>query len=72
MALTPLRYARLEAELTQFDVARKTGIPTGRISMLERGLLVPSDSEIRALARVLSVPLERLCGDAWQAAPQGS
>ena len=67
MALTPLRWARLQAELTQFDVARMTGIATGRISMLERGLLKPSERERRALAEVLSVAPDRLHADVGEA-----
>jgi transcriptional regulator with XRE-family HTH domain len=56
MALTPLRRARLEADLTQFTVSHETGISTSRISLLERSLVEPTDEEAQRLAKLLKRP----------------
>jgi len=36
---------RNERHLTRADVAEKTGIPTSRLSELERGVRIPMDSQ---------------------------
>lgn len=52
--LSHLRLARLNADLTLFDIQRLTGIPMSRLSMLERRLVKPNDDERRRLATALN------------------
>lgn len=40
---SPLRIARLEQGLRLADVAKKAGISTGYLSMIERGLEAPAE-----------------------------
>ena len=48
--LTPLRQLRLAAGLTLSEVARRSGINKGRLSIIERGV-PPTDAEA---ARILA------------------
>ena len=49
-----LREARLKANrMTQFQLFLKTGIDTPRISRIENNLIVPTEKEIKAIARTL-------------------
>jgi transcriptional regulator with XRE-family HTH domain len=58
--LTQLRRARLDAGLTQFQLSARTGISTGRLSLLERELVQPSDAERERIeAALAAVPVHR-------------
>lgn len=48
-----LRVRRVELDVTQFEIARKSGIGETRLSRIENGLIDPLDHERAALARVL-------------------
>ena len=60
--LSPLRHARLDADLTLFDMQQRTGIPMSRLSMFERLLVEPRASDREALARVLGRSVMELFG----------
>lgn len=59
-ALTPLRLARLHAQVPQFVVAKRARMSASRLSVLERGHDEPHRHERAALSRVLGVPEEQL------------
>ncbi len=48
-----LKIVRITQGLTQFTVSQSAGISQGRFSMLERGLVDPTDEERDRLAAVL-------------------
>jgi transcriptional regulator with XRE-family HTH domain len=50
--LNPLRLARLENELTQWDVAKQTGISQSLISLYEKEVLEPKEEHRQALAKL--------------------
>jgi len=54
MTATPFKIERVKRELTQVELAAKSGIPQHRISLLERGVK-PSPDEAQALATALNV-----------------
>lgn len=47
---------RHQSGLSLREVGRKSGISNGLISLMERGLLIPSAEEIDALAAALNLP----------------
>ena len=47
---TPIRQIRLAAGLTLREVARRTGINPGRLSIIERGVSPTDDEAARILA----------------------
>lgn len=51
--LTRFKLARLNAGLTQFGLAKATGIGTCRLSLLERGLVEFRDRELQAVAKAV-------------------
>lgn len=58
--MTALRAARKAQNLTQFELAKRTGCAQSYISMLEQGL-EPSRSDIAGrIAAVLGVPVDAL------------
>jgi transcriptional regulator with XRE-family HTH domain len=60
--LNPLRLARLENELTQWDVAKQTGISQTVISLYEREVLEPKEEHRQALAKLYG----KTAGELWQ------
>jgi transcriptional regulator with XRE-family HTH domain len=58
--LNPLRLARLENELTQWDVAKQTGISQTVISLYEREVLEPKEKHREALAKLYGREMENL------------
>ena len=50
---TPLRQVRIAAGLTLREVARRTGINPGRLSIIERGVS-PTDDEARRIVEALN------------------
>ncbi len=57
-----LRTARLEAELTQADVAEHVGVATEVYGRMERGLLTPSVPSLRKLCLVLRLDANAVLG----------
>ena len=52
--VSALRLERVIKEMTQTELARRTGIPQWRISLVERGKQ-PSLAEVKAIATALGV-----------------
>jgi transcriptional regulator with XRE-family HTH domain len=61
--MNPLRLGRLLKELTQIDLATRSGVPVGRIHLIERGRVSPGQDEIEKLAKALGVDSAALQGD---------
>jgi len=59
MAATPFKIERIKQELTQTELAARSGIPQHRISLLERGVR-PRPDEVRALADAFKVDPQEL------------
>jgi hypothetical protein len=55
---TPFKAMRVATGLSQREVARRAGINSGRMSVIERGL-VPSEDERRRLLAVLTAALNK-------------
>lgn len=53
--LSALRLARLQRGLVQTKLARLAGMSASRLSLVERGMAIPSPAEMEALARVLAI-----------------
>lgn len=51
---------RPSVAITQDKLSRKTGIPYGRLAKFESGLVVPTDRELRAIAKVLKTSVENI------------
>ena len=58
--MTPLRRRRLELGLPQWAVARRAGIPAGRLSFAERRVSTLTSRERTAVAAVLGTDEEHL------------
>lgn len=54
--LSPLRLARILAQKTQFEIARRARMSPARLSLIERGHDDPTASERAALAAALGAP----------------
>jgi DNA-binding XRE family transcriptional regulator len=61
--LTPLRRARLEKGLTQWDLMLRTDIPQSKISMIEREYCTPSQQEARRIAKALRIKTTDIFGE---------
>jgi transcriptional regulator with XRE-family HTH domain len=53
-----LKIARIKSGLTQFEVAKKSGIHPNTYAKIERGVQAPSFATIKRLAKVLNVKIE--------------
>jgi transcriptional regulator with XRE-family HTH domain len=62
-----LRSLRLERDLSLDDLAAKTGVTKGFLSLVERGLKAPSISTVMALSRAFGLPISRLFEEASHA-----
>jgi len=58
-----IRLFRLLHGLTQIDLGRESGVPASRISLIERGHLLPSPRDLERLSQVLDVPEKEMIGD---------
>lgn len=56
------RAARLQAKLTQADVAERVGLQTEVYGRLERGVMMPSVPTLRKIAVVLKLPSDVIIG----------
>jgi transcriptional regulator with XRE-family HTH domain len=55
-----LKAIRIKRQLTQEELAQKTGLSTSFISSLERGIDAPSFKSLESIAQVLNVPVKEL------------
>lgn len=60
---TALQRCRIEAELTQVELARRTGISQPRIAILEAGAAKPSRQTAEKIAMALGMERERVFPD---------
>jgi transcriptional regulator with XRE-family HTH domain len=58
--LSKLRLMRLQQNVTQIELALKTGIPQSSISLFERSILHPNDRQQEKFADTLNVRVEFL------------
>ena len=58
-----VRFYRLQAELTQSQLARRAGLNQGFLSEIERGRRRPSAATARAIAAALDLPVAVLVGE---------
>jgi len=58
--ISRMREKRFYAQLSIYEMSKKTGIDPGRISLIERGYKVPRDDEKHKIAKALSVRVEEL------------
>lgn len=56
MPVTAMRHARIDAGVILFVLSQRTAISTGRLSLIERNLVVPSAEERQRIAEVLGKP----------------
>ncbi|HOA74080.1 MAG TPA: helix-turn-helix domain-containing protein [Phycisphaerae bacterium] len=61
-----IRYYRMQAELTQKELARRAGVNQGFLSEIERGYRKPSPSSLRALAVALDIAPAVLIGESLE------
>ncbi|MCY1082345.1 helix-turn-helix domain-containing protein [Archangium lansingense] len=64
------RTARVQARLTQVDVAERIGLATEVYGRLERGLMLPSVPTLWRLCLTLRIPADHLLGFAVESPPQ--
>jgi len=67
-----LKLLRLNAGLSQWELARAAGISQGRYSMIERTLISPTPEEREALAKALSAPASSLFRAVVKSRPAGA
>ena len=60
MPPSPLRMARLTADMTLYDLGRKAAIVESRLSLLERNLITQTWEEKERLAYALGKPVGKL------------
>jgi transcriptional regulator with XRE-family HTH domain len=51
---------RAKTRKTQFDIRLATGIHQSKLSNIERGYVVPTAAEKRAIAKALRVPVAKI------------
>ena len=52
----PIRMIRIMSEKTQDDIFRETGIQPSKYSRIERGVVPPTDKELRLLVKAFDLP----------------
>jgi transcriptional regulator with XRE-family HTH domain len=55
-----LKTLRIEKQMTQEELAKKTDLSTSFISSLERGIDAPSFESLERIAQALNVPVKEL------------
>ena len=55
-----IKLLRISVSQSQWHLAREAGISQGRYSMIERGLIEPTEKERERLSRVLNAPASTL------------
>ena len=56
--VTKLEVERRKRFMSQWDLARSTGIIQTRLSLIERGEVKPEEQEMGAIAKALGIPFE--------------
>lgn len=56
--ISPMREKRFFAQISIYDLAIKTGIDPGRISLIERGYKIPRKDEKEAIVRALNCDVQ--------------
>ena len=67
-----LRLERLQKELSQYQLERRTGIAQARLSLLERGFRVPTVEEQAKLADALGCSVEEIRTEDWPQEPDSA
>lgn len=62
-----IKLLRLSATQSQWDLARAAGMSQGRYSMIERGLIEPTEVERERIAQIFNVPPSTLFRPACRA-----
>lgn len=60
MPASPIKHARIDRNLTLFDLGRLTRINPGRLSMIERSLVTARPDEVERIAVALGTRAEEL------------
>ena len=55
-----IKLLRMSRALSQWELSRESGMSQGRYSMIERGLIEPTEEERVRLAEILGVPASTL------------
>ena len=55
-----IKLLRMSHGLSQWELARQSGMSQGRYSMIERGLVEPASVELERLATILHAPASTL------------
>ncbi len=58
--VTKLEVERRKRFMSQWDLARSTGIIQTRLSLIERGEVKPKEGEIGAIAKALGIPFKEV------------
>lgn len=58
--MNELKFLRLLQELSQWELAHRSDMSQGRLSMIERGFFPPTDEELQRLAQILQAPAATL------------
>jgi DNA-binding XRE family transcriptional regulator len=53
--------ARVRRRKTQWDIRKETGIHQSKVSLIERGYVVPSEKEKAMIAEVLGFKINDIC-----------
>ena len=64
-----IKFRRISADLTQWQIAQAAQMSQGRYSMIERGLIEPTKDERERLAQVLHAPVSTLFRHACRVRP---
>jgi transcriptional regulator with XRE-family HTH domain len=64
----PLKMALIETGKRQGEVARALGVSESKMSLWVRGYRLPTEAEMRAIAKVLRRPVQQLFPDTEQCA----
>jgi len=55
-----LREARFKSRMTQWGLALRTGVNQSKVSLIERGYVVPTDEERKRICEALNLDLHEI------------
>ncbi|MBI5554805.1 MAG: helix-turn-helix transcriptional regulator [Elusimicrobia bacterium] len=58
--ISPLRKKRILSEQSIYEVGKKTGIDTARISLIERGYKLPREDEKKKFAEAIGCSVDEI------------
>lgn len=61
-----IKLLRMSKRLSQWELARLCGVSQGRYSMVERGLIAPTEDERERLSKILQAPPSTLFRPAFR------